>query len=325
MFKRTVLSLTLQYSALLLIVFALFGVSVYTYTKHSFDRDNSSQFDSDNPAGQRSTVLDVTDKDVADLRTALILVYGSLVIIIPMLSYGLARRALRPLAESYLVQQQFVDNASHELRTPLSVIQGELELAINRPRPKREYERAIRIGLQEVDGLSRLVQSLLLLARSDQERLRSQFTAIAVQPLVKQVVKNTHETYPHGAPHITSNVPASLYINGSADLIESALANVVDNAMKYTPASGSVQINAQQTERGIVVRVRDTGYGIERANLERAFDRFWRAETARSVKGHGLGLSLTRQIMEIHRGAVSIHSIPDEGSTVELFFPRVMH
>jgi signal transduction histidine kinase len=311
-FRRALRRLTLVYTSIQLLLFGLFALAVYTFVIGTFDFDPASADGSDH---------DSAEQGFAALRTALLVCYSALLLIVPPLSYLMARVALRPLRDSYEAQQRFVDEASHEFRTPLAVLQGEMELALSRNRDPEEYRRVLDASLEVVDGLNTLTGDLLLLARGDSTELSSTFCTVSLASVVRAAVGRRVED--PGRAAVGIDVEREVPVTGSAELLTRAVGNVLDNAMKFTPASGQVRISVGQHAGAAVVRVRDTGMGIDAATAAHAFDRFWRADEARALPGYGLGLALVEQICRAHGGTAAIYGRPGFGTTVTLTFPSV--
>jgi signal transduction histidine kinase len=313
-FRRAVLRLTLVYTSILLILFGVFALAVYGFVVETFDFDPA-------PA-DGDTDQDAAEQGFAVLRSALLICYSGLVLVIPPLSYGMARVALRPLRASYEAQQRFVDEASHEFRTPLAVLQAEMELALSRDREPAEYRRVLASSLEVVDSLNTLTGDLLLLARGETTELSSSFDEVSLESVVRAaVVRQLGNRGPHAdvAVEVTRAVP----VTGSAELLTRAVGNVVDNALKFTPPSGQVRITVGEHGGSGLIRVRDTGVGIDAGTAQHAFDRFWRADEARSLPGYGLGLALVEEICRAHGGTAAIAGSPGGGTTVTLTFPSV--
>ncbi len=302
-FRRAAIRLTILFSAVLLLVFGIVALGVYAFVTTSFDYDAA--------ANAGTAVVDVAEMNFDRLRTGLIVGYIGLGIVVPFLAFALVTRTLRPARRGYEAQQRFVDDASHEFRTPLSIIQGELELAVSRPRTSTEYVAAIATALDEVGHLTELTDNLLALTRGDGRDLRAMFTAVDMQRVIGRVV-GVDAANP-SAQRIRVETVESMRVHGSEDLLVRAIANLLDNALKFSPASSLVTVRATGTAERVTVEVIDSGPGFTPDELARAYDRFWRAPAARALPGHGLGLSLVREIVAAHRGSIEI--VSEAGNT----------
>jgi len=312
-FRKALLRLTVAYSVIQLVFFALTELAVYVFVALTFDFDVVAI--DGIPAG-----FDAAGHALSKLRTALVVVYLALLLVVPIVSYVMARVALRPLRVSYERQQQFVDATSHEFRTPLGVIIGELSLALMRPRKGAEYQAAIEQSLAAAEALASLTNQLLLLSRDDRSEWEGEREPIAVDELLAAATRR-NDAADVSAPAVVVLPFPGVTVRGSRDLLVHAVRNVVDNAVKYTEQTGKVEVSASTRGALVAIVVSDTGRGMSLDEAGHAFDRFWRAPSARTVPGHGIGLSLVRQIVEAHGGRVDIASVPGEGSTVTMTLP----
>lgn len=312
MFRRATIRLTVTYTAVQLGLFAAFAVGIYLFVTGTFDFDAAES----DGAG----ALNAAEQGFANLRTGLFVLYGALLVLVPISSYFMARAALAPLRKSYDLQQRFVDGASHEMRTPLSVIQGELELALITPRSPAEYERAMQTALEAVDGLTGLTNDLLLLSRGAGTELTNTYERVDLDELVTHDIQ-ARRGNPVDAARLVTEFGGNTIVRGSRVLLARAIANVVDNALKFTPTPGTVTIHTDSQNGICTVIVRDTGIGMNDNDIRHAFDRFWRSDQVRSHPGHGLGLSLVHQIIQAHDGRVTLRSRAGVGTTVTITLP----
>lgn len=308
-FRQATRRLTAAFTGILLLLFGGFALGIYLFVTGTFDYDLV--------ASNGVEAIGAAEQGFATLRTALIAGYLGLLVIVPVLSYAMARLVLTPVRRSYERQQAFVDDASHEFRTPLAIIQGELELAVSRQRSAAEYEAAIATALDEVDHLSTLTGDLLLLARGSDAELRATFASVDLASIVTKAVRTAGSNVP-----LTIGDGEPYAVFGSDDLLLRALGNVLDNARKFSGPDIPVSVTLQHRGDRIQIEIRDEGPGMTPNTLGHAFDRFWRAEESRTLPGHGLGLALVKQICSAHNGTIGIESAPGMGSTVTLVFPR---
>jgi len=309
-FRSTTIRLTILFTVVQLLLFAVFAIAVYAYVTGAFD------FDAAESDGEGA--VNAAEQGFANLRVGLLIAYAALLVFVPSTSYAMARFALRPLKLSYELQQRFVDGASHEMRTPLAVIQGELELALSRERSPREYRSAIATALDAASGLARLTGDLLLLSRDEKGQLGLTFQRVRLHDVARDAVARRHH---NPGPRVLLGRASSAVVLGSEELLARAIDNLIDNAVKFTGDGSSITVEVVVVDGRAVVSVTDTGIGMTRDETSRAFDRFWRADAARSRPGHGLGLPLVRQIAGAHRGRVSIDSLPGARTTVEISLP----
>ena len=228
---------------------------------------------------------------------------------------------LERLQELFSSQRRFVADVSHELRTPLTAMRGNLELLRRgAARDPAALDESLAAMEREANRLVRLVGDLLLLAQAE-AGLDIRHEPVALDDLVLEVVRELHPLADGVAlaPEIAEQVEAL----GDRDRLKQALLNVVVNALQHTPAGGCVRVALDRVDGHAELRVSDTGEGIVDEDLPRVFDRFYRADKARSrsTGGAGLGLAIVKWIAEAHGGSVKATSAPGHGSTFVLELP----
>jgi signal transduction histidine kinase len=259
------------------------------------------------------------------LRLIMALIGTGVVIVCVGGGLFLVRQVMVPVRRSLAQQQAFVANAAHELRTPLSVIQATTELALMRERSAPEYRAALEEIGASVAQTSTMVNDLLTLARIDAGRQPILRNPVDVGDLATAVAEDASAAFPDHP--IATDVDGEAIIEGDGRLLQRLLINLVDNACHYTPAGTPVAITVRPEREWLALRVRDEGPGVEPAELEHLFERFYRGaggfESAH--RGAGLGLSLVQQIAEAHGGRVGIASFIGVGTTVTVLLPRSAH
>jgi two-component system OmpR family sensor kinase len=240
---------------------------------------------------------------------------------------------VQQLETTFNRQRQLVADVSHELRTPLTALNGELEmLLLGADGGNVEGVRRLARGMHaEIGRMRRLVEDLLTLAQFDEGQAALSLQPITVAPLVKLVAQHAR-ALAHGQ-RIETEAPGELpRILADPDRLEQALLNVLDNALKYTPGDGVIRIVARASNPGVtrtlLLEVSDTGAGAPPEALGRLFDRFYRADAARTrganrPTGAGLGLSIVKSLIEAQGGEVMIASKQGRGTTVTFSFPAV--
>jgi two-component system, OmpR family, heavy metal sensor histidine kinase CusS len=239
--------------------------------------------------------------------------------------YVLARKSLAPIAASFKEQQRFIADASHELRTPLAVLRGETEVALGKPRTVDEYQNSLTLIQEEAERLSHIVEDLFILARQPIDRP----AALIKRPVpLHEAVRDCARAAEvlairKGVQLKLENNSASISLNGDEELIKRMILNLLDNAVKYTPEGGKISLALARRNGDAEIVVRDTGIGIDEADQQRVFDRFYRVDKARSraLGGAGLGLSIVRWIVDVHGGDISVASAPGQGSTFVVKLP----
>jgi heavy metal sensor kinase len=223
------------------------------------------------------------------------------------------------LERLFVAQRRFVADVSHELRTPLTTIQGNLDL-IKRVGPAPELLEAIE---SEGKRMTRLVGDLLLLAQADSGRLPLIEEPVELGTLALEVFRQARVLA--GEVQLKLGAIDAVRVMGDSDRLKQLMLNLITNAIKYTPAGGSVAISVSHEAGYALLQVSDTGIGIPKEDLPLIFDRFYRVDKARDRQkgGAGLGLSIARWIAEAHRGRIWAESEPGQGTTFYVQLPSI--
>lgn len=230
---------------------------------------------------------------------------------------------LDQLSGANATQRRFLADASHELRTPLTAIATNLDIlrgdGVSDPAERAEMLRA---AARETDRMSRLVSDLLTLARADAGVTPSR-RRLALDTLVLDVYQQQRSL--SGAVTLTLGEWEQVEVDADPDRLKQVILNLVDNAIRYTPAGGTVTLDLQRQGPEVVLRVTDTGVGIAPEHQVRIFDRFYRVDQPRTRQsgGTGLGLAIAREMAEAHGGRIELTSTPGEGSTFSLILPAL--
>lgn len=228
--------------------------------------------------------------------------------------------AFRQAEQSLQAQRRFVADASHELRTPLTTIRGNLGL-IQREPPIRDEDRKAVLDdmVDETDRLIRLVNNLLVLARADAGRpLRSD--AVPIQPLISDLCRQARLLGAERTIVCENGLDAAVV--GDRDALKQVLLVLLDNALKYTPARGTIAITTSAAGEHAAISIRDTGPGIPPGALPHIFERFYRSDASRSGAGAGLGLAIAKELIEAQRGSITVESRVGQGSTFTITLLR---
>jgi two-component system, OmpR family, sensor kinase len=216
-------------------------------------------------------------------------------------------------------ERRFVAEASHELRTPLASLRAELELALRRPRSPEELRAALASAAEETDRLGALAEDLLVLARSDEGALRLEREPLAAEELFESVAGRFAARVGDAGLSLEVAAPPGLRAVGDRTRLEQALGNLVDNAVRH--GGGTVRLEAARANGAVSLSVSDTGPGFAPEVLPHAFERFTRADEARSSGGAGLGLAIVAAIARAHGGTATARNQPDGGAAVTLVVP----
>lgn len=249
---------------------------------------------------------------------------------ISLISYGvdrslLAIRDLTRIEKLENVRRDFVANVSHELKTPLTVINGFIEtLQMHHESLSAEKrQRYLDLALSQSHQMGRLIQDLLTLSSLEARANLADQTHVPVKALIDELVVSA-ETISDGKHTLSIDIPPDLSILGSAMALRSIFGNLINNAVNYTPAGGSITISWRETEHEGILSVQDTGIGIPAIHLPRISERFYRVDQGRSREtgGTGLGLAIVKHALSRHQGHLEISSQVNQGSTFEACFPK---
>jgi two-component system, OmpR family, sensor kinase len=229
---------------------------------------------------------------------------------------------LARLQAAFEHERRFLADASHELRTPLALLRTELDLALRRPRSREELESALRSAAEETQRLSRLADDLLLIARADQGSLPVRLEVVAAGDLLSDAAAR-FASRASGAGRQLRVEETALQVDADPLRVGQALENLVDNAL--THGEGTVELVAAERNGLVELHVRDNGSGFPDDFRARAFDRFSRADEARSRGGSGLGLSIVELVARAHGGEVGLGNNSSGGADVWIAVPRAAH
>ena len=229
-------------------------------------------------------------------------------------------------------QHHFTADASHELRTPVAIIRTEAEVALRADaRTTAEYRDALHVILDGSEQLSRIVNDMFLLARTDAGQAMITRNPLYLDELAADTMRSMTSLATARGLSLALVVPSEVLYDGDEALLRRVLANLLDNALKHAPLGSTVTVTLDELPDGCRLSVTDLGAGIPESALPFVFDRFFRADEARarvggvSGSGAGLGLAIAREIAELHGGHLSLREPGEHDTTFELYLPRVQH
>ncbi len=227
------------------------------------------------------------------------------------------------------LRTDFIANVSHELRTPISMLQGYSEAIVDDIAGSEEEKMEMaRIIYDESLRMGRLVNDLLDLAKLESGKMNLNYECIPISPYLKRITsKFSVLAKEKGISISTSLQDNDIEWNFDPDRIEQVLTNLIDNAIRHTPSGGNIDVIQRTSDRrSLVIDVRDSGSGIPEEDLPFVFERFYKADKARTrgASGTGLGLAIVKNIINAHDGYISVNSLPDKGTTFSFILPRIM-
>lgn len=220
--------------------------------------------------------------------------------------------------------RQFISDASHELRTPLAVLKGEIELGLKTQPGSRRSQDILEICASELHRMSRLVDTLLLLSNADSDKIGLQREAVPLRRVMDEMAEQARVLAEPKGIRVEVVNGSRAVVQADEMRLKQLLLNLIDNAVKYTPAGGHIRLVCRSEDGHVELRVEDTGIGIAADDLPRIFDRFYRADASRSRAdgGYGLGLAICKWITEAHHGTITAESAPGRGSAFRVTLPR---
>jgi heavy metal sensor kinase len=227
------------------------------------------------------------------------------------------------LEKAFQRQKQFTSDASHELRTPLAVIEAESTLALQKERPSSDYRQSLESISQESRRMSSLIDQLLTLARADAGKEQWNFTEVNLGKLISNLSTDVEVLCQEKGLSFQLGQPQDLVVKGDEARLRELFMNLLDNAIRYTPAPGTISLSLRREGQMAVVAITDTGVGIPTEDIPFIFERFYRVDKSRSRAdgGSGLGLAICQHIAEAHEGKIEVESQMGAGSTFSVWLP----
>lgn len=262
------------------------------------------------------------DDELALVRTMTLVGTGIGVLIAVPAGIYLTRRAMAPIDDVFQRQRAFVSDAAHELRTPLTVLRANAEVMMRTPVTERvDMDRDLREMISDIDAMSRLVDELLQMSRVDHPDYTVEIRDMDLRPVIDRAVR-LMAPLAEDAGVQTRTSGEDLRVRGNPEMVGQVMRIVLDNAIKYTLAGGTIDIIIRREGHTAHIDVHDTGTGISPEDLPHVFDRFYRADKARTrSSGTGLGLSIARGLLTLLGGSISLESVLHKGTTVDISLP----
>jgi len=266
------------------------------------------------------------DQSTAILASGLALGVAIALCVASLGIFWLVREALCPIQDNMRRLRQFTGDASHELRNPIMAIKSNSSVALKYDRDMRAGDREKFLSiLDAANQMEQLTNELLALASAEREEARSAPGKLNLASLVTDVLSELHELAKPDADDVVLSVdlPTQLTAQGNSTELKRLFRNIIENALLYSPRPAKIAIHGSSSATYATVRIEDQGIGISPEDLQRVFDRFWRADRARSRQrgGTGLGLAIAQAIAEKHGGKISVASQPGKGSCFTVCLP----
>lgn len=281
---------------------------------------------------EEETATYLSFADNSSIRTSLrnqlftsLLICSGAMLAFYIISRFLAKRSLRPVEQAWEQQRQFVADASHELKTPLTVILANTDIVLTHPDDTiRQQNKWIQYIKEEAEGMRTLVEDLLFLAKYDAARQPSQLIPVQLSELVSgSLLPFESVAFEHGVSLI-DHISPNINVQGDGPQLKRLVAILLDNAIKYAGAKGTVTVTLDESAGRPRLTVHNTGPAIPPEHLPHLFERFYRADAARDRDqgGYGLGLPIAKSIADSHNGRLTVTSTPETGTTFTMLFSR---
>lgn len=349
MFQEARLKLTAWYLLIIMLVSTFFSLAIYVGISRELERGfrraelrlraqefnislppHFSDVPEDLPVPLRETAphffVLMEDLEAAKKRLALglLAVNGFILGISAMAGYVLAGKTLKPIETALEEQKRFVADSSHELRTPLTALKTSLEVALrDKKLSLSQAKKVIKSNLEDVDGLQGLAHKLLALANLQSNGKNLDFRKVDMAGVANQAYRKILPLAKAKKIELKTKLVKQTVL-GNTESLEEMLLIFLDNAVKYTPKGGKVELIAKTPGKNLIITITDTGIGIAKKDVPHIFDRFYRADQSRSKQkadGFGLGLSLAKRIIELHHGSVTVASAVGKGTTFTIKLP----
>lgn len=244
-----------------------------------------------------------------------------LIFFIVILGFLVTNKTLKPIKSSMEKQKRFIADASHELRTPIAVIISGLEVNLsNKKLDLVSAKKTLEDTLEEMREFSKLSNSLLDISKYD-TLTQIEYEPISIDELVQSIVEKNKNLANEKEINIETKIKSHAIVKGNKIEFSRVFFNILDNAIKYTLQGGTISLSDKIVSNKYVVTISDNGVGIREDVLNRIFDPFFRGDEARSTEGAGLGLTLSRKIIEKYKGTISIKSQVNKGTSVIISLP----
>ena len=228
---------------------------------------------------------------------------------------------LARLDHAFTSQRHLFEDLSHELKTPLTILKGEFEVALKKMRSSEDYESILRSSLEEVNKVTNLVENLLMLASFEAKKVMLERKTLDLRFLIQSVMNSVDKLTQRKGISLSFAIKEDITIMGDEKQLKQLFLNIIDNAIKYTPEGGKINIVVEKYHSNVKISIKDTGIGIPAEDIIHIFDRFYRVHSAITSYGFGLGLSIAKAIVDAQNGSIKVESSLGTGTAFIITLP----
>ena len=333
MFKSARLKLTVLYLVFIMIVSGFFSLAIYRFVSVEIEtsfRQIEAHLRVNRPLllppkGQTPTFQEEINSAKGSVAKRLFYINAVIALVSATFAYYMSGRTLKPIETAYGEQKRFLADASHELKTPLTSLKVSIEVALrDKKLTLKKAKKIMSESLVDVDQMQNLTQGLLTLARLEKFDTQIECEEIEIKSMIGDVIGKLSPLSNEKKIKVTLQSKKAR-IRADKSQVEKLVTILLDNAIKYTPKGGKINIKTGVGKKNISITVKDTGIGIDEDDLPKIFDLFYRADQSRTKQktpGHGLGLSMAKRIVDLHGGSIHVHSQIDKGTTFTVSLPK---
>ena len=225
------------------------------------------------------------------------------------------------LSQIETFKNEFISNVSHEFKTPLSVIQGYAMLLQNEELTNEERQAYLSIIIESAQTLSNMTSNILRLSKLENSEIVVDISEIDVSEQIRRCTLSLESAWSEKQLNMIVDLQDDLFVMANEDLLFQVWTNLLSNAIKFTDEGGEIRITSEKESNEVAVRVSDNGLGMSEEILPKIFDKFYQGDNSHSKEGNGLGLALTKKIIDVSGGRITAESVEGEGSTFTVFLP----
>ncbi|MCR4328999.1 MAG: HAMP domain-containing histidine kinase [Candidatus Roizmanbacteria bacterium] len=333
MFHKTRLKLTALYILTTLLISVTFSIGLYSMMVREVTRfDKAQRFRIERqivgtaPSHPLPETSELIEESKGRIVIFLIIINATVVLLAGGCGYFLAGRSLEPIEEMVREQNRFISDASHELRTPITALKSAFEVyRRSKKKTQKEASAIIDDSLLEVDALQNLTESLLELVQYNKPNKTTQMGRLDLVDIFKDALRRVKPLAQKSQIKIKTDItPVTVQGNGQA--LKDLVVILLDNAIKYSSQKTTITIHVKKVQNNAVMSISDRGIGMDQNDLPHIFERFYRADTARTkrnTEGYGLGLAIASEIVQTHNGTIQVSSEIKKGTTFTVTIPCI--